>query len=145
MKNNQKITRLQLNTGPKEEDILIGIVSSDPDYKLSLSLNKKFRISLKNVPPLKIPDNNSEVSFSRFIDSSRSPELVLSLYSNRSGKYYLLKKLINVDYILQVQDYENYYDMTSFFSDLREIESIVAVFNIDNNIIKEKDLRYLTL
>jgi hypothetical protein len=145
MKNNQKITRVQLNTGPKEEDILIGIVSSDPDYKLSLSINKKLRVSLKNIPPLKIPHkNNSELSFSRFIDSSRSPELLLSLYSNRSGKNYLLKKLINVDYVLQVQDYENFYDITRIFSDLREIESIVAVFNIDKNIIKEKELQYLT-
>ena len=54
MKNTQKITRLQLNAVPKEEDILFGIVSSDPDYKLSLSINKKFRISLKNISPLKI-------------------------------------------------------------------------------------------
>jgi hypothetical protein len=145
MKNTQKITRVQLNTGPKEEDILIGIVSSDPDYKLSLSINKKFRISLKNIPPLKIPhENNSELSFSRFNDTSRSPELVLSLYSNRSGKNYLLKKLKNVDYILQVQDYENFYEISGLLSGLREIESITAVFNIDKNIIKEKDIKYLT-
>ncbi len=146
MKNTQKITRVQLNSVPKEEDILIGIVSSDPDYKLSLSINKKFRISLKNITPLKIPDDISpELSFSRFSDSGRSPELVFNLYSNRSDKIYLLKKLKNVDYILQVQDNENEYDINRIISGLREIESVNAVFYIDKKIIKEKYLQYLTL
>ena len=146
MKNTQKITRLQLNAVPKEEDILIGIVSSDPDYKLSLSINKKFRISLKNITPLKIHDDiRPELSFSRFSDSTRSPELIFNLYSNRSDKIYLLKKLKNVDYILQVQDYENEYDINRLFSGLREIESVNAVFYIDKKIIKEKYLQYLTL
>lgn len=49
MRNNQKITRVQLNIDQNEEVILIGIVSADPDYKLSLALNRKFGISLKNI------------------------------------------------------------------------------------------------
>lgn len=146
MKNTQKITRLQLNTIPKEEDLLIGIVSSDPDYKLSLSINKKFGISLKNINPLKIQDNvNHELSFSRFSDSGRSPELVFNLYSNRSDKIYLLKKLKNIDYILQVQDNENEYDINKLITGLREIESVSAVFFIDKKITREKNLQYLTL
>jgi len=146
MKNTQKITRLQLNAVPKEEDILIGIVSSDPDYKLSLSINKKFRIFLRNISPLKIPDSiGTELSFSRFSDSTRSPDLIFNLYSNRSDKIYLLKKLKNVDYILQVQDYENVYDINKLFAGLREIESINAVFYVDKKVIKEKYLQYLTL
>lgn len=146
MKSTQKITRLQLKAIPNEDYSLIGIVSSDPDYKLSLSINKKFGISLKNITPLKISEDvSSELSFSRFSDSGRSPELVFNLFSNRSGKIYLLKNLKNIDYILQVQDYENEYDINKLISGLREIESVNAVFSIDKKIIREKHLQHLTL
>jgi hypothetical protein len=108
MKNTQKITRVQLKISQKDDSLLLGIVSAEPDYKLSLSINRKFRISLKNISPLKIAEESgSEHVFSRFSDSSGSPDILYNLTSNRSGKSFLLKKLKNIDYIFQVQDSEN--------------------------------------
>lgn len=145
MKSIQRITRLQLKINQKDEFILLGIVSAEPDYKLSLSINKKFRISLKNILPLKITDDTgSELAFSRFSDSSKSPEVVFNLFSNRSGKSFLLKKLKNVDYIFQVQDAENENNTDQITASLREIESVNAVFNIDIKTFKDKNLQYLT-
>ncbi len=145
MKSIQRITRLQLKINQKDEFILLGIVSAEPDYKLSLSINKKFRISLKNILPLKITDDTgSELAFSRFSDSSKSPDVVFNLFSNRSGKSFLLKKLKNVDYIFQVQDAENENNTDQITASLREIESVNAVFNIDINTFKDKNLQYLT-
>ncbi|MFA5819739.1 MAG: IPExxxVDY family protein [Bacteroidales bacterium] len=145
MKSIQRITRLQLKINQKDEFILLGIVSAEPDYKLSLSINKKFRISLKNILPLKITDDTgSELAFSRFSDSSKSPDVVFNLFSNRSGKSFLLKKLKNVDYIFQVQDAENENHTDQITASLREIESVNAVFNIDINTFKDKNLQYLT-
>ncbi|MDO9341767.1 MAG: IPExxxVDY family protein [Bacteroidales bacterium] len=145
MKSIQRITRLQLKINQNDEFILLGIVSAEPDYKLSLSINKKFRISLKNILPLKITDDTgSELAFSRFSDSSKSPDVVFNLFSNRSGKSFLLKKLKNVDYIFQVQDAENENHTDQITASLREIESVNAVFNIDINTFKDKNLQYLT-
>jgi hypothetical protein len=145
MKSIQRITRLQLKINQKDEFILLGIVSAEPDYKLSLSINKKFRISLKNILPLKITDDTgSELAFSRFSDSSKSPDVVFNLFSNRSGKSFLLKKLKNVDYIFQVQDAENENNTDQITASLREIESVNAVFNIDIKTFKDKNLQYLT-
>jgi len=145
MKSIQRITRVQLKINQKDEFILFGIVSAEPDYKLSLSLNKKFRISLKNIIPVKITDNTgSELAFSRFSDSSKSPDVVFNLFSNRSGKSFLLKKLKNVDYIFQVQNAENENHTDQITASLREIESVNAVFNIDTNTFKDKNLQYLT-
>ncbi len=145
MKSIQRITRVQLKINQKDEFILLGIVSAEPDYKLSLSINKKFRISLKNILPLKITDDTgSELAFSRFSDSSKSPDVVFNLFSNRSGKSFLLKKLKNVDYIFQVQDAENENNTDQITASLREIESVNAVFNIDINTFKDKNLQYLT-
>jgi hypothetical protein len=81
-----KITRVQLKTNHDGELIMLGLVSSEPDYKMSLSINKRFRISLKNAAQVKLNDSaGEELAFSRFSDLSRSPDMVFSLVSNRSG------------------------------------------------------------
>jgi hypothetical protein len=145
MKSVQKITRVQLKISQKEEFIFLGLVSAEPDYKISLTINKKFRISLKNIAPLKITDDSgSEMAFSRFSDTSGSPDVVFILVSNRSGKNFLLKKLKNVDYIFMIQDPENENNISHITASLRDIDSVSAVFNIDLNTFKDKNLQYLT-
>lgn len=144
MKSLQKVTRVQLKVNQDEESVLIGIVSAEPDYKISLSLNKKFRISLKNIEPLKlIDDSGSELLFSRFTDLSGSPDKIFTLISNRTGKNFLLKKLRNVDYIFLVQDTEAENNSSEIAANLRELESLTAVFIIDINTLKDKNSRYL--
>jgi hypothetical protein len=144
MKSLQKITRVQLKVNQNEEFILLGIVSAEPDYKLSLSINSKFRISLKNISPVKLNDGHaSELVFSRFSDSNGSHDIIYTLISNRSGKNFLLKKLKNVDYIFQVQDPENENNMSNIATKLREIDTVTAVFIIDINTIKDKNSQYL--
>ena len=145
MKSPQKVTRVRLDIEQNNEYILIGIVSAEPDYKLSLSLNKKFRISLKNISPLRLTtDNNSEFTFSRFSNNDDRTDLIFVLISNRSGKNYLLNKLKNIDYLLQIQTSENDVNFNFINLNLREIDTITAIFNIDINSIKDKNLHYLT-
>ena len=140
----QKVTRVKLNINQQDEFFFLGLVSAEPDYKLSLTLNKKFRISLKNITPIIISDNaGSELTFSRFSDTGGSPDIVFNLISNRSGKNFLLKKLKNVDFIFQIHDPENEININRITTGLREVESVNAVFNIDRNIIKDKNFRYL--
>jgi len=146
MKSIQKITRVHLKIDQNDDFILLAIVSSEPDYKLSLSINKKFRISLKSSIPVKISDDKGEdLLFSRFTDASMAPDLVYSLVSNRSGKDFLLKKLKNVDYIFQIQKPENEYDIEETISMLRETESVSGVFNVDISSFKDKNLQFLIL
>lgn len=144
MKGTKKITKLQLEADSTEECVLLGIVSSDPDYKLSLSLNKKFRITLKNATPIRIPvDIGNELFFSRFSSSQKTSSLIFNLISNRSGKDYLLKKLKNIDYILQIFDPDHETDSDRLYSDLRETDSVTAVFKVEQNSLKDKNLQYL--
>ncbi|MEI6047568.1 MAG: IPExxxVDY family protein [Bacteroidota bacterium] len=144
MKNIQKITRVQLKINHEDNFFLLGIVSTEPDYKLSFSINTKFRISLKNISPIRITGTTGyELTFSRFSDISKSAGIVFTLVSNRSGKNFLLKKLKNVDYLLQVHDSENEKNIDEITAGLREIESVNAVFNIDINALKDKNLQYL--
>jgi hypothetical protein len=146
MKSTQKITRVQLKSNQIDESLWLGIVSAEPDYKLSLLLNKKFRISLKTLPPVIVHDDNGyELEFSRFSDLAHSPGIFYNLISNRSGNNFLLKKLKNVDFIFQVHDLHDKNRLNHFTSGLREITSITAVFIIDLISIKEKNIQYLIL
>ena len=146
MQNNQKVKRVQLKVNQLNDFMLIGIVTSEPDYKLSLTLNNKFRISLKNISPLELKDSSqSELTFSRFSDTHNHAGLIFNLISNRSGKLFLLNKLKNIDYILQVHDSENVININELTDILREIESVNGVFTIDINTFKDKNLHFLTL
>ena len=145
MQNIQRVKRVQLKLNQINDFLLLGLVTSEPDYKLSLTLNNKFRISLKNISPIEISDDNKSVlTFSRFSDTDSSG-IMYNLISNRSGKYFLLKKLKNIDYIFQVHDSENINNINLITESLREIESVNAVFGIDTNTLKDKNLHYLTL
>lgn len=145
MKSIQKIIRVQLKSIKQDETSLIGIVSAEPDYKLSLALNKTLKISLRNMSPFTIPDEKAgNIEFSRFSDVTHSPELAINLISNRSGNNYLLKKLRNVDYILQVVNPQKMNSTEHFGTILRDTESVTAVFIIDKDNFKEKNLQYLT-
>jgi hypothetical protein len=144
MKKTGKITRVKLQISQINDFSLLGIVSSDPDYKLSLTLNRRLGISLKNISPVSITDDKeSELLFSRFSDTTGSPEKSYTLISNRSGQNFLIRKLKNIDYILHLQDADNENDISNITSILREITGITAVFNIDIDSIKDKNLHYV--
>jgi hypothetical protein len=143
MKSTQKVTRVKLNVEQNNDYILLGLVSTEPDYKLSLSLNKKFRISLKTIPPVSLTGNNKpDLTFSRFSNNDPTSDFRFTLISNRSGKNFLLEKLKNIDYLLQISDGEA--ELNLITSNLREIDTITAVFNISFNTIKDKNIHYLT-
>jgi hypothetical protein len=143
MKKIQKVTRLRLQNDENHDYILLGLVSAEPDYKLSLSLNKKFGISLKNISPLKIP--GIELVFSRFSYTNDTRNSIFNLISNRADKAYLLNKLKNIDYLLQIMVSEDESDLNRITSNLREVDAITAVFNIDIKTLKDKNLHYLNL
>ena len=144
MKSEQKIKRIPLEVGSDEKLFLFGIVSTEPDYKLSLALNKKMGISLKNMNPLYLSDESgTELSFSRFTYTNHSDDITYNLLSNRSGKQFLLKKLKNIDYIFQVHYSGNENKSSKVSSLLRETESVNAVFVIDTGTLNDKNLHYI--
>jgi len=134
-----KIKRVHLRINEDHESSFLGVVSAEPDYKLSLTLNKQLNISLKNVSPVIISDeSDKELAFSRFSDTSASSHIIYDLTSNRSEKNFLFKKLKNIDYIFQIYDPQNEIDISNIISILRDDEFITAVFNLDSDLIKTR-------
>jgi len=146
MKGRPKITRIRLNDRADEEFTIFGIVTTEADYKLSQLLNKKLKITLRNINTIDLTGvDGMNLNFSRYSDTSGSPEITFSLISNRSDKEYLLKKFKNIDYFFRINGIDNKFDIEQLTSTLREIERITAVFRLDPLEIKDKNLVYLTL
>lgn len=146
MKGRPKVTRIQLEDHIDEEFAIFGLVSTEADYKLSQLINKKLKIALKNIETIDIPEvGGMRLSFSRFADTSCSPEITYNLISNRSDKNWLLKKYKKIDYFFRINSAESKYDIEQITATLREIERITAVFILDLSEIKDKNLIYLTL
>jgi len=144
MKATPKITRVKLKVSQKTDSVLLGIVSSEPDYKLSLSLNKILKISLKNSDPVVLSgEQGQDLIFSRFSFSSPASELIYDLISNRCGTYYLLKKLQNIDYLFHVHNAATKTKTDQIISLLKNAEYVTAVFIIDAGSLKDKNLRYI--
>ena len=144
MRSTPKIRRVQLKINQSDESVILGIVSAEPDYKLSLAINKNLGISLKNSSPLIINGMpGDETSFSRFSDSSSSENLVYDLTSNRSGKNCLSGKLKNIDYFFRIHDPDNETNLDQAVSKLRELDCITAVFTIDAGSVRDKNINHL--
>jgi len=146
MKGRQKVTRIQLDDHTDDEFVIFGLVSTEADYKLSQLLNKKLKITLRNVNTIDLKEvGRMKLSFSRYSDTSSSPEITFNLISNRSDKDYLLKKLKKIDYFFRINSFANRFNIEQLTSTLREIDRITAVFRLDPLEIKDKNLVYLTL
>jgi hypothetical protein len=144
MRSAPRITKLHLAVNVHDMPIVIGIVSADPDYRLSLKINKKLSISLKNTAPVEFhEDISNKFLCSRFSDSSVDSDWHFQLVSNRSEKNFLLKKLKNIDFLLLLRDPLKGISADNVMTQLREIDSITGVFNIETKALKDKNLKYL--
>lgn len=140
-----RIKRLQLDINQESDTFLAGIASAEPDYKLSLLINKNLKIALKSSSPLVIRDEKgNEVQFSRFLDkSAKHGSQTYELISNRSEKRILIGKLKNIDYFFLINNAINKTEADNVLTGLRETESVTGVFSIDHRSIKDKNLQYL--
>ncbi len=140
-----KITRIKLDDKTNTEYTILGIVTTEADYKVSQLLNKNLKLSLKNDKTLDLPGaDGTNLSFSRYSFSTGTPEVSYHLISNRSDKNWLLKTLKNIDYIFQVYCSDSKCDINKLTRTLRGIDKITAVFNLNPGDIKDKNLVYLT-
>jgi len=144
MKNSQKITKIHLAVNDEDIPAVIGIVSADPDYRLSLKMNRKLSISLRNIDSVEFQDEKGDkLVFSRFSDSSQPADSNFQLVSTRSGKHFLIKKLRNIDFLLLLRNSAKDISNEKILTQLREIDSVTGVFNIEKKTLKDKNLRYL--
>jgi hypothetical protein len=140
---NRKVTRVKLVDGKEASLIILGIVSAEPDYKLSLLINRMTGLSLRNSAPLNITGEEDEIHFSRFSFTGEDSGTTYSLIRNRSDAGLLFKQLRNIDYIFAVSDPESEADTETIAAQLRSTESVTGVFNIKTELAKDKNFNLI--
>jgi hypothetical protein len=137
----KKVKKVQMNFNPGQAINLYGIVSSEPDYKISMEINKALNISLKSVTPALVKQGNAEeTAFARFSDISDLPDSWISIIRNRSNNYYLFRKFPNFDYIAAVYTESENFSAEGFAAKLRSVKHISAVFLTDKKNIEPEVL-----
>lgn len=137
MATSKKITRFSLDIPDDGFNYSVfGLVTSEPDYRLSFSLNRKLNINLKKHDPIEITGSDgAKILFSRFTDLSDHPDEFYTLAVNRTGNKLFSRKYNQVDYLFLKGGTRGSEGFNKLLTSLRNLEGITAVFHI-----KEKEI-----
>ncbi len=137
-----KITRHTIPGEERQEFFFLGVVSAEPDYRLSVLINRHLGTDLRKCDEeIAVQTDSGKPSFSRF--TTVPPEL--SLVSNRSEGHILLRKLKNIDFFLLFCGQTERQKTEELATTLREIPEITAVFVLDSVKINDRNLLLLAL
>jgi hypothetical protein len=132
MKLSGKKTRHKLQVSDETNLIFLGLVTPEPDYKISLILNNTIQTRFKSSESINIVrDDNIDCSFSRFTSKSEINDLNFELISNRSGACIIDKKLNGLDYLLIVRGHNSSLTKDDLINLIRENGAITGVFDLD--------------
>lgn len=136
----KKITRHIIKADETPAFLFLGIVSSEPDYRLSVMLNRHLGIDLRKRPEEVSAGAGTEThSFSVFTTTPPA----LSLVSNRSAGITLLKKLKNIDFLLLIHGVPDRKKAENLTASVRNIPEITAVFLFDSRDFSDRNIALL--
>jgi len=120
----------------------LGVVSAEPDYRLSVMINRHLGTDLRKCPEeITLQTNSGRHTFTRF--TSVSPDF--TLVSNRSEGKILVRKLKNIDFFFLKCGHKERQKAEELAVTLREIPEITAVFVFDSREISDSNLPLLAL
>ncbi len=142
MSRERKITRHTIESAVPQPFFFLGVVSAEPDYRLSVMINRHLGTDLRKCPGDIIIDTSTGTrSFSRFSPENRA----FTLVSNRSGGTVLLQKLKNIDYLLVPAQQDDAKTTEQLAASLRLIPEITAVFMLDSRSTADRNIALLAL
>lgn len=119
---------------------LVGISCHEKDYRIAWAINTKLKIELRKAEDLKIElkKNTSPTLFPfyEFIDEEGFREYFL--IGNRGGKGLLIPEQKQVDYFLMIRGTYNDADKISLLKQLKDINIVLAAYDIDANKLDSK-------
>lgn len=138
MKKPGKIKRHSLHLDSEPEVIMIGIVSPEADYKISLLLNTSLNLNFKSIHPLiSESDTGEKLHFSSFKSTSEFNDNTFVLITNKKGNSHLSKKLVGIDYLLVIRGNDIINNSSQLISSLRECKEITGLFILDDLSVAE--------
>jgi len=137
-----KITRHAIRAEEIPPFLILGIVSSEPDYRLSVMLNRNLGIDLRKKPE-DITEGSGEKT--HFYSVFTTAPLNISLVSNRSMGGTLIRKLKNIDFLLLIHGTPDRKLAETLAAAVRNIPEVTAVFMFDSRDVGDKNIPLLVL
>lgn len=135
---------------------LIAIQSNIEDYRLAFLLNRALDIRLsKNTSDIEVNHNEGKSAFQHFIYEDELQDLSWHLVTNKSNfssnntssslfkeiniTMYLVPEFKQADYILKIDNTDDYFEIESILKKISEISNITLVHNINQDKLKSKN------
>ena len=118
---------------------LLGISSSENDYRLSWEMNEKLEISLRKSTDHVIKKKEIEQVFLVYTFYDEEVYLQYSLIVNKSEKGFLIEELRNIDYFLQIHGDLSDNQKQQIISSVKNIKGVSGIFKLDINTLKSKN------
>ena len=116
--------------------LIIGLASSENDYKIAWLLNNYFEINLTQHEEFSVNDDWDSTMFSVF--SCKQTDHFFILIKNRSSNSLLSVKNKNLDFILYFIFPKKAKNLTEILSLIKKIPEVRTAFEIKNDKVLEK-------
>ena len=130
---------VKLSIKPSFDFILIGIVSSEPIYKISYLINSKLNLNLKEHEAVKIFNQklNGLQRFEFFNSFNTETEESFELIRNKGAQGVLIEEQKQVDYWFKIEN--SFLSESEIISSLKTIKNISLTFGVKPDSLKSKN------
>jgi hypothetical protein len=136
--------KLKIDLVSESDLFLVGISSTEPDYKLCWEINKTFFISLTKADDHVITNKAGEkVTFSKFMYIDESSFISYTLIRNKENNCFLLEDLKTIDYVFVVKGEFSGEEKQNFLSLLRKLPVITAAIEFSNEKLRYKERLFM--
>ena len=138
----KKITRHTIRNEEIPAFMFLGIVSAEPDYRLSVLLNKHLGSDFrKDAEEITTGSGKGKNSFSCFLSARPAYKMV----ANKNGEAVLMRRLGKIDFLLAIggpSDRKRSEDLATM---IRKIAEVTAVFVFDSREANDRNVSLLAL
>jgi len=130
---------IKLNITPDFNFILLGLVTSEPIYRVAWLINELLNIQLKETEELIQFYNKKKTITQNFIKYSylTENEHYYHLFQNKGGQGVLIEEYKNIDYWIAIEDLS--VDFNKVMEGIKQLNNISLVFKIDPSTLKSKN------
>jgi len=142
MNREKKITRHIIPAEDTPQFLFLGIVSAEPDYRISVMLNKHLGAGLRKCDhDVTAVTESGENRFSCFVSDMPA----FSLVSNHGEGSILIRKLRKIDFFLVISGAPDQKRAESLANSIREIPEVTAVFIFNSRTVNDRNVSLLVL
>ena len=132
--------KFKLDIAYDYEFVLLGISCHEKDYRLCWAINNKVGLDLKKTEDLEIKEKSKKEAslYSLYRYEEKNKYRDFYIIANKISDRFLIKEQKSADYFILIKGSIEKSEIETLIKSLREINMILAVFEINPNLLKSK-------